>query len=58
MDKTNRRNVEIRQFPGISTEVDAHDVPEGVSPRAVNCDSSEAGVLQNRKGFREVQFEN
>lgn len=53
-----KRNVEIKDFPGLQMEVDEYALLTGGSHEQVNCMSSEVGVLASRPGYQVVGFEN
>ena len=49
--------VEIPDFHGLATGLDAHDLPPGAAVEQVNATCVDAGQLQSRDGFRVIQFE-
>lgn len=50
-------SVEISEFRGMATTLDASDLPPGVSAIQVNVDGRHRGKLEVRRGLREVVFE-
>lgn len=57
MGEKPRRAVEINQFPGLVTDTDRHDLPNGAAQVQVNVTSSTGNELNVRRGFRQVNFE-
>lgn len=57
MGQPTRVMIEIRDWPGLVTNADAHDLPPGAATEQVNLQSSQAGVLEARPGFLFVAFE-
>lgn len=55
MDRPAAR-IEIREFVGMTQNMDAHDGPEGLAREVVNAESKVPGTLQSRKGFQKVRF--
>lgn len=49
--------VEIKDFPGMVTESDEHDLAPGASPEQVNILSEDIGRMRSREGFRLCSFE-
>ena len=47
----------ISDWTGAITNADAEDLPQGTMQRQVNMHSPKQGILQVRKGLREVQFD-
>ena len=52
-----KQTMELRDFPGLMTNVDPHDLPPGSAQVQINVVSIVAGELQVRQGIKEVQFE-
>lgn len=52
-----RPTVEINDFPGMLSNIDARDLPNGAAESQVNVTSVVAGELRSRLGMREVTFE-
>jgi hypothetical protein len=57
MKKAPRTNVTIIDFPGLLSNVDPRDLPDGAATEQVNCASLLLGKLQVRQGIRPVIFE-
>jgi hypothetical protein len=49
--------VAIRDFAGLATDSDPHDLPPGASREQVNVSAHRPGELQVRGGYRELQFQ-
>ncbi len=49
--------VTVREFPGMSTKIDRHDLPTGMSQVQVNMQSYFDGKMTVRSGYRVVKFE-
>jgi len=52
-----RSTVELRDFPGLITNADRYDLPEGAGQVQVNLCSFVMGEMQVRQGIRELVFE-
>lgn len=48
---------EIRDFPGLATAADPHDLPPGAAEEQLNVQSGRPGTLEVRPGYRVVTFE-
>lgn len=48
---------DMRDFPGLVLQSDAHDLPEGAGQDQVNIKSDEIGRLTVRLGVRQLSFE-
>lgn len=48
----------ISDWTGAITNADAEDLPQGTVERQVNMHAMKQGILQVRKGLREVTFDN
>lgn len=57
MGQPARVSTEIRDFPGMATDIDPHDTPPGMAEEQVNVQSSRPGTLEVRPGYRFVTFE-
>lgn len=57
MGQPARTAVDIRDFPGMMTNVDANDTPPGASAEQVNATSQKEASLTVRGGLRLVSFE-
>ncbi len=51
------RSVEMRDFPGIILQADAHDIPPGAGQDQVNVRSDIQGQLTVRDGMKLVSFD-
>jgi len=52
-----QEGVEIREWPGLITNVDPRDIPPGAAEIQVNATVVVPAELQVRLGLREVTFE-
>jgi len=52
-----KQTVELRDFPGLITNMDPNDLPPGAAQVQINIVSVVAGELQVRQGIKEVKFE-
>ena len=52
-----KQSVELRDFPGLVTNLDPHDLPPGAAQVQINVVSIVSGELQVRLGIKEVTFE-
>ena len=50
--------VVIKDFTGLSTNIDAADLPEGAARQQVNVVAERVGYFQIRMGFVRVKFRN
>lgn len=50
--------LEVRDWPGLATNADAHDITPGASVEQVNCAAIRQGELEVRQGYVPVTFEN
>ena len=57
MGQEARTAVEIRDFRGMSSILDPHDLPPGVSRVQVNVTATRMGELNVRRGLREVNYD-
>lgn len=57
MSQPVRTSVELRDFPGLITNADRYDLPEGAGQVQINLCSLVLGELQVRQGIRELVFE-
>ena len=48
---------EIRDFPGLVTAADPHDLAAGAAEEQLNVQSGRAGTLEVRPGYKTVTFE-
>lgn len=53
-----RAAVEVQDFPGMMTNMDDSDLPEGAASQQVNACSQKPGLLTVRLGYKVVAFEN
>lgn len=58
MQRDVRRPVEIRDFPGLQTNIDSHDAAEGGAQIQVNATCVTPSELKVRKGMQVLTFEN
>jgi len=49
--------VDVRQFQGMFSNADPHDLPPGMSVVQVNAAVIIVGQLQVRRGLRELKFD-
>lgn len=52
-----KSGVVIREFSGMTTKADRHDLPTGMAQVQVNAMSNYEGRLDVRLGYRVVKFE-
>lgn len=57
MPQKPKDSAEIRDFPGLATQPDSLDVPQGAAVVQTNLQSSAQGTLESRPGARPVTFE-
>lgn len=57
IDEKPKAKIEIRQFAGLVTNQDQHDVQPGAAKAQVNVTVSRPDQLDVRKGYRVVRFE-
>jgi hypothetical protein len=57
MGQPARNTVQISDFPGLITNVDHHDLPDGAADIQTNVVCQSVGQIVTRKGYREVSFE-
>lgn len=57
MGEKSSASVELRSFPGMTTDVDPNDVAPGAAELQLNITSDEPGKLIARRGIREVSFD-
>jgi hypothetical protein len=55
--KTVSTAVPIRDFPGLVSNADAHDIPPGAAQVQVNATGQRPGELAVRPGFRRLRFD-
>lgn len=49
--------VVMRDFPGLATNIDPHDLTPGSAQVQVNVTSNRPGELRTREGWRRVKFD-
>jgi hypothetical protein len=52
-----RQRVEYRDWSGLITDIDPHNLPPGAAAEQVNCVCYDSAQLQSRLGMRELTFE-
>lgn len=52
-----RTRTDIGDFPGLISNADPMDIPNGAAQVQVNLTSRVFGELRTRRGFRDAQFE-
>lgn len=57
MGQESRIGVDLREFPGLMTQVEPHDTPPGAASEQVNAQSARDGSLVVRGGVKAVTFE-
>ncbi len=57
MGQESRKSVEIRDFPGLASDADPHDVAPGAAEEQVNVTSARQGTLRGRPGLKRVTFD-
>lgn len=58
MGQPARVTLELNDFPGLVTNMDDHEIPEGAGQIQTNAVCLKVSQLAVRKGYREVVFEN
>lgn len=57
-DKRERAQVRMTDFYGVIDAMDDDDIPAGAAQKQVNCAARKQGLLQTRRGYLPVSFEN
>lgn len=57
VEQSDARTLELRDFPGIILQSDAHDIPPGAGQDQVNARSDMQGQLTPRDGMLPVTFD-
>jgi hypothetical protein len=57
MKQEPKNRVEMRDFVGLQSNLDRHDIPPGGSTAQVNAQCIRPGELRVRGGLRDVTFE-
>lgn len=52
-----KEKVEIRDFPGLASDLDPQDIGPGAAEEQVNVTSDVTGELNVRLGYRQLSFE-
>jgi hypothetical protein len=57
MGQESKKSVEIRDFPGLASDADPHDVAPGAAEVQVNVTGERPGTLRGRPGLKRVVFD-
>lgn len=57
-DESKFKPIQIREFVGLATNANPHQIPPGAAVEQSNCSSPRVGELACRQGLREATFDN
>lgn len=57
MAKEPKANVELKDFPGLITRIDPHDLAHGAARVQINATCIQPAALTVRPGYREIKYE-